>query len=45
MSFKYHGKLGGGVRKKLPTCIVSEIRDAYPKKKGEEYVGFREGPN
>jgi hypothetical protein len=44
MALKFYGKLGSRVRKKLPTCIVGEIRDAYPKKTGEDYTGFRPGP-
>jgi hypothetical protein len=28
---------------KLPTCIAGEILDAYPKGRGEEYVGFKPG--
>jgi len=35
------GKLGQGVRKKLPNCVTGEIHDAYPEKEGK-YVGFRE---
>jgi hypothetical protein len=39
------GRLGKGVRKKLPKCVVGEIKDAYPAKKGTDYVGFRPHSN
>jgi hypothetical protein len=42
MAAKYFGRLGKGVCMKLPTCIAGEILDAYPKGRGEEYVGFKE---
>jgi hypothetical protein len=41
MSNTLWGPLGKGVRKKLPKCVVAEIHDAYPTKRGEQYVGFR----
>ena len=37
----YHGHLGAGNRMPLPTCVVGEIRDHYPKDEGTEYVGFK----
>jgi hypothetical protein len=39
---KLFGKLGPGVRKQIPQCIMSEIKDAYPAEKGTEYVGFKD---
>jgi hypothetical protein len=30
------------VRKCIPQCIMSEIKDAFPAEKGTEYVGFKE---
>ena len=34
-----HGTLGSGNRKKLPQCVMTEIRDLAPSKTG--YVGFK----
>lgn len=39
---KLWGRLGRGVRKALPHCILSEIHDTFPEKKSSEYVGFKE---
>ena len=41
MSRVYFGRLGQGVRKQLPVCVVGEIHDAYPATKGTNYVGFK----
>jgi hypothetical protein len=35
------GRLGKGVRKQLPKCVVGEIKDAYPAERGTQYVGFQ----
>ena len=35
-----HGALGGGKRVKLPQCVISGVRNAYPNSEGE-YMGFR----
>ena len=37
------GHLGKHQRKELPLCVTGDIRDAYPKKNGEDYVGFKTG--
>jgi hypothetical protein len=39
---RLYGKLGSGNRKKLPSCLMSEIHDAYPAERGTQYVGFME---
>jgi hypothetical protein len=39
------GRLGAGVRKAIPACVMSEIKDSYPAAKGTEYVGFKESSN
>ena len=36
-----HGRLGKGVRKELPKCVVDEIHLHAPKEEEEEYVGFK----
>ncbi|CAB9512518.1 hypothetical protein SEMRO_540_G162990.1 [Seminavis robusta] len=38
-----NGRLGPGIRKKLPTCVEGEIKDSYPrdKNKDPEYVGYK----
>jgi hypothetical protein len=36
-----HGILGAGVRRKLPQCIETEIRDIAPDS-NREYVGFKD---
>ena len=41
MSMCYNGYLGKGNRKKLPLCVEGDIRDAYPKSAGTDYVGFK----
>jgi glutaredoxin len=41
VSKKLWGRLGRGFRKRIPHCIMSEIHDAYPAKKGTTYVGFK----
>jgi hypothetical protein len=35
------GPLGKNKRREFPKCVSGEIRDAYPKKKEEAYVGFQ----
>jgi hypothetical protein len=35
------GRLGKGIRKKLPMCVVGEIKDAYPADHGTNCVGFK----
>lgn len=42
-SEQYHGHLGKGNRKKLPTCIVGNIRDLFPDAR-RNYIGFRAKP-
>ena len=37
-----HARLGKGVRKIIPACVVSKIRETYPSKDGI-YTGFKEG--
>lgn len=37
-----HGKLGQGVRKEVPACAVSKIRETFPDPNGV-YVGFGMG--
>ena len=37
-----HGHLGKENRKKLPSCITDEIRQAFPADKNTSYVGFKE---
>jgi hypothetical protein len=39
---KLWGKLGQGFCKHIPHCIVAEIHDAYPAKKGTTYVGYKD---
>ena len=41
VSNRMWGRLGKGVRKQLPKCVVGEIHDAFPTKKNETYVGFK----
>jgi hypothetical protein len=41
MARKLWGSLGKGVRRELPKCIIAEVHDAYPTKKGKAYVGFQ----
>ena len=41
VSNKLWGPLGKGVRKELPKCVVGEIHDAFPTKRGQTYVGFK----
>lgn len=36
------GRVGTGIRYKLPYCVLSNIRDAYPELNGA-YVGFKKG--
>jgi hypothetical protein len=36
-----HGHLGKGVRKKIPQCVETEIRDLAPEP-GRDYIGFQE---
>ena len=38
-SEEYHGRLGHGNRKKLPTCIIDDFRDLFPEP-GKNYIGF-----
>jgi hypothetical protein len=44
ISNRMWGRLGKGVRKELPKCVIGEIHDAFPTKKGESYVGFKFAP-
>ena len=36
-----YGRLGAGVRKQLPECVVRGVRQLYPSD-NDEYMGFRE---
>ena len=42
LSTIYEGSLGKHVRKELPRCLVSEVKDCFPNPPGEPYVGFKE---
>ena len=42
-SHHFFGPLPKGERRKLPDCVVKWIRDTYPNKNGEAYVGFKRG--
>ncbi|XP_070550697.1 P2X purinoceptor 7-like [Ptychodera flava] len=35
-------RLGQGVRKVVPSCVVTAIRNKYPKGDGEDCIGFKE---
>ena len=37
-----HTKLGKGVRRVIPACVVKKIRERYPSEVGE-YTGFKDG--
>jgi hypothetical protein len=39
---KLFGRLGYGVRKQIPHCIIAEIHDAFPAKKTSDYIGFKD---
>jgi hypothetical protein len=41
VSKKLWGRLGCGFYKRIPHCIMLEIHDAYPAKKGTAYIGFK----
>jgi hypothetical protein len=41
MANRLWGRIGRGNRRELPKCVIAEIHDAYPKNKGEVYVGFK----
>jgi hypothetical protein len=43
VSKKLFGRLGHGVRKKIPHCVEAEIHDMFPEKKVIDYIGFKEG--
>ena len=36
-----HGHLGRGNRKRLPRCVMGEIRDLFPNRPGVSYVNFK----
>lgn len=36
-------RLGQGVRKELPQCVVSQVRNTYPNKNDTDYVDFKKG--
>ena len=36
------GPMGKGVRMKLPFCCVEYVREAFPKKNEEEYIGHKD---
>ena len=37
-----HSRLGKGVRKVIPSCVVSKIREVYPSEDGK-YTGYKDG--
>ena len=37
-----HSRLGKGVRRVIPSCVISKIRERYPSEDGI-YTGFKEG--
>lgn len=37
-----HGHLGRKIRIPIPSCVVTKIRDMYPKAGDESHVGFHE---
>jgi hypothetical protein len=41
MSRRLFGSLRRNNRREFPMCVTGEIKDAYPKKKDEAYVGFQ----
>ena len=41
----YEGFLGRGVRRQLPQCLETEVRDCFPKRPDEDYVGFQSSDN
>lgn len=36
-----HGKLGKKIRRVLPSCVISKVREEYPSKSGR-YTGFKD---
>ena len=37
-----HARLGRGVSRVTPSCVVNVIREKYPSEKGQ-YTGFKDG--
>ena len=37
-----HARLGRGVSRGIPSCVVNVIRERYPGEKGQ-YTGFKDG--
>ena len=38
---RIHGTLGAGVRKQLPDCVVSGVRELFPDE-DSNYMGYKE---
>ena len=36
-----HGYLGKGNRRELPECVLCNIREMFPNKEDEKYMGFK----
>ena len=37
-----HNRLGRGVRRRIPACVINKIREEFPEPDGI-YVGFKDG--